>query len=169
MTHLEIPRTYLSRDTRAGYHGFMSKLQVALAATLLLSATAAYAGPGVRVGVSSEPDSIFAGLQWRVPLTQLGPGKLVVQPGADIGLVDGPVDLFIRGTAHFGYLIPVSSDLSLYPLAGPSLIYAKFDGDSDTDLGVDVGVGAQFKKFALELWVGAVDSFDFNLALSFNL
>lgn len=147
----------------------MSKLHLAIVTTLLVSTATANAGPGVRVGLSSDPDSIFAGLQWRVPLTQLGPGKLVVQPGADIGLVDGPVDLFLRGTAHFGYLIPISNDFSIYPLAGPTLIYAKFDGNSDTDFGVDVGVGAQLKKFAVELWIGAVDSFDLNLALSFNL
>lgn len=141
----------------------------AIALSLFAAASPAEAGPGLRLGVTSDADSLFAGLQWRVPLAQLGPGHLVIQPGADIGIVDGPVDFFLRGTAHFGYMIPVNSDLSLYPLAGPTLIWAKYDGGSDSDIGIDVGLGAQFKNFALELWVGAVDSFDATLALSFNL
>ncbi len=149
----------------------MSPLRTSIlaVAACALASSVAHAGPGVRVGVTSDPDSLFAGLQWRVPLAQVGPGKFVVQPGADIGIVDGPVDLFIRGTAHLGYMIPVSNDFSLYPLVGPSLVWSKFDGGSDTNIGLDLGVGAQFQNFALELWFGAVDSFDVTAALSFNL
>lgn len=138
-------------------------------AILSLTSTSAHAGPGLRVGVTNDADALFAGLQWRVPLGQAGPGKLLLQPGADVGIVDGPVDLFIRGTLHFAYVLPLTSDVAIYPLAGPTLIWATYDGGSDTDLGVDVGVGLQFQSFALELWIGAVDSFDATLALSFNL
>jgi hypothetical protein len=138
-------------------------------AALTLASTVAHAGPGLRVGVTSDPDSLFGGLQWRVPLSQVGPGKLMLQPGADIGIVDGPVDLFLRGTLHLGYMIPVSNDLSVYPLVGPSLVWAKAGDASDTNIGLDVGVGGQFKNFALELWFGAVDSFDVTVGLSFNL
>jgi hypothetical protein len=128
----------------------------------------------VRVGLADDPDSLFGGLQWRVPLAQVGPGRFLVQPGVDIGIVDGPIDFFLRGTLHLGYMIPISNDFSIYPLAGPALIWTTADDNqgnngSDTNLGIDVGVGAQFKNFALELWVGAVDSFDLTLGLSFNL
>ncbi len=152
--------------------GMLSPRITSLVAASLLTVAAgsADAGPGLRIGGSSGPDSIFAGLQWRIPLaTQVGPGKLLIQPGADIGLVEGPVDLFIRGTLHLGYLIPLNRDIALYPLVGPELIWAKAGDVSDTDVGLDVGVGLQFRKFALELWVGAVDSFDAQLAISFNL
>lgn len=147
----------------------MSRSALLAFALVLAPLGVAHAGPGVRIGVTSDPDGLFGGVQWRLPLTQLGPGKLVVQPGADIGIVEGPADFFLRGTLHFGYMIPISNDFSIYPLAGPSLIWATADGNSDTNLGVDLGVGGQFKKFALELWIGTVDSFDVTVGLSFNL
>ena len=144
------------------------RLATVLLATLTFPAVA-FAGPGLRLGLTNNPDSIFAGLQWKAPIAQVGPGRLGVQPGADIGLVDGPVDLFIRGTLHFTYVVPLTHDIQIYPLAGPTLFWAKAGDNSDTDFGVDVGGGIQFQKFALELWFGAVDSADATLAVSFNL
>ena len=92
----------------------------------------------------------------------------MLQPGADFALVDGPIDFFIRGTAHFAYVIPLSSKLDIYPLAGPIALYADA-GDSDLGIGLDVGVGLNFQQFAIEAWFGIEDSPDLTLGLSFTL
>ena len=134
------------------------------------------AGPGLRLGLTDDPDTLFAGAHWRVPFARGGQGVFVVQPGVDFGIgIDDPTNFMIRGTAHFGYMFPVAPDIVLYPLLGPSLILINRDvgdddSDTDTEAGVDLGIGAQFRQFALELWFGlSDDTTDLTLAISFNL
>lgn len=105
----------------------LSRVPLAFVLACFASGSDAHAGPGLRAGVTSDPDSLFAGLQWRVLMNQGGPGRLALQPGGDLAIVDGPVDFLVRGTLHLGYLIPISDTLSMYPLLGPSLIWALGD------------------------------------------
>lgn len=129
----------------------------------------AHAGPGVRVGLIDDPDSVFFGFQYRAPLTAMGPGTLTIKPGIDLGIVDGPIDFLLRGTLHFEWIIPVNRNVALYPLIGPGLYYVSSDGADDSEVGLDVGFGALFKGFSLELWVGAVDAPDLTFAIAFSI
>jgi len=130
----------------------------------------AEAGPGLRLGFTDDPDSIFIGAQWRVPLGHAGSGYFMLQPGLDVSpLVDGPVDFYLRGTLHFGFMIPASRELWIYPLLGPVVFYVNGDGFDDTGIGLDAGLGFQFNQFSVELWVGLEDSPDFTISFSFNL
>ncbi len=152
-------------------------LKLIAAAIFILSFNAqpASAGPGVRLGLTDDVDTLFGGLQWRVPIAKSGKGSFIVQPGVDLGLgLDDPINFMIRGTAHFGYLFPVSEDVSLYPLLGPTLVLYNRDdqngSDNNTELGVDIGLGVQFQQFALELWLALSDDIpDVTVAVSFNL
>ena len=147
----------------------------AIGVALALTANPAEAGPGFRAGITDDVDTLFGGAHWRVPFSRSGKGTFVIQPGVDFGLgLDDNLNFMIRGTAHFGYMFPVSPDVILYPLVGPSLILYNFDtndgSDNDTEVGVDLGIGAQFRQFALELWFGISDDIpDLTLAVSFNL
>jgi len=154
-----------------------TKLGLVAAFTVLLtSSSAAEAGPGFRVGITDDVDTIFGGVQWRVPFARAGEGIFVVQPGGDFGLgLSDNVNFMFRGTAHFAYMFRVSPDVILYPLLGPSLLIVNFDranddNDNDTGVGVDLGLGAQFRQFGLELWFGISDDVpDITLSVSFNL
>lgn len=143
--------------------------------TVAVQAPEAEAGPGFRVGLTDDPDSIFGGAIWRVPFQRVGKGIFIVQPGVDFGLgIQDNFNFMIRGTAHFGYMFKPSADVILYPLLGPSFVLYNFDtgdgSDSESELGVDLGFGAQFKQFALELWFGISDEVpDITFAVSFNL
>ena len=132
----------------------------ALIATLAVAPVkSAEAGPGARVGITDDPDTLFLGLHWLIDLAPAGPGVFNLRPGLDFGLgLDDPIDFMIKGAAHFAWEVPVSGQFVIYPLIGPSVTYLNFDsgiGDgSETDLGVDIGFGFKFSRYAIELWLG---------------
>jgi hypothetical protein len=148
---------------------FSPRLLAAATVAALAVPSAAHAGPGFRVGLIDDPDSVFFGFQYRAPLTPMGPGTLTIKPGVDLAIVDGPVDFMLRGTLHFEWIIPVNRNVALYPLLGPGIYYVNADGIDDTEVGLDVGFGALFKGFSLELWVGAVDAPDLTLSVAFSI
>lgn len=136
------------------------------------ASSTAHAGPGIRLGVTDDPSSIFVGAFWQVPLTQLGPGELRIQPGVDFAIVDGPIDFFIKGSGHFAWEVPIGNDLRLYPLFGPVLTIVsadrgRNDDDIDIGLGVDLGVGLGVDRFLFELWLGVEDTPDITFAFGF--
>lgn len=45
---------------------------------------------------------------------------------------------------NFQYLFPVAEDIKVYPLAGLTLMGTHGDGDSETALGFNIGVGAEY-------------------------
>jgi len=124
----------------------------------------AEAGPGFRVGLTDDPDSIFLGFQYGIPLSRLGQSYLVARPGVDLAVVDGPVDFFLRGTFHFNFVFPLSGNLTIYPLVGPTLVYYNWDGGDDTEVGVDLGFGFGIDRFSFEVWAGLSDIPDITFA-----
>lgn len=147
----------------------------AIAAFVILSAVAppreADAQPGIRLGVTDDPDSFFFGFSYAIALTGGRNGVFVLEPGFDLGVGDGPVDLLLRGTAHFKYLIPIgrARDFVIYPLVGPDFVHIEFDGAGDSgEVGVDLGFGMGFKNFTFELWAGLSDIPDLTLAFGFH-
>lgn len=135
------------------------------------ASSTAHAGPGARLGITDDPESIFGGVFWQFELTQLGPGQLRIQPGVDLAIVDGAIDLMIKGSAHFAWEVPVGNNLRLYPLGGPvlTLIFVDRGDDDDIDLGLglDLGIGLGFDRFTFELWLGIEDSPDITFAFGF--
>lgn len=133
-------------------------------ATLTGMVDDAEAGPGFRVGLTDDPDSVFLGFHYGVPLSRLGQSFLVMRPGVDLAVVDGPVDFFLRGTFHFNFVFPLSGNFSIYPLVGPTLVYYNWDGGDDTEVGIDLGFGFGVDRFSFEVWAGVSDIPDITFA-----
>ena len=67
------------------------------------------------MGLTDDPDALFLGFDYGVPISRVGVSTLVFEPGFDLGVADGPLDFFLRGTFHFQFIFPVGG-FDLYPL-----------------------------------------------------
>lgn len=157
----------------------MKRLAPAVALVLLLVGFSkrADAGPGVRVGLTDDPDTLFGGFFFEVPIGAAGPGVFVLDPGVDLGFgLDNNIDFTLRGTLHIEYFIPINQ-FYLYPLLGLSVMYVNIDNDrcggrddcDDTDAGLDLGLGFAFlERFNLELYATAGDYPDLTFSFGFT-
>jgi len=130
----------------------------ALFAVTLLSVHRAEAAPGIRLGLTDDPDTLTAGFFYELPASRLGRSAfLSLEPGVDVGFGDD-VDFFtLRGTFNLKFIF-VTGRAQLYPLLGLSVFYINVDnGGSDTGVGVNLGGGVQFDRFSFELWGGIKD------------
>jgi hypothetical protein len=153
----------------------MKRLAIAVAPLLFLvclTSNRAEAGPGIRVGLTDDPDALFGGFFYEIPIGAAGPGVFVLDPGVDIGIgLDEPIDFTLRGQLNVKYFIPINQ-FYLYPLLGLSVMYVNFDndrGDDDrTDAGLNLGLGFAFlERFNVELYATAADDFP-DLTVSFG-
>jgi len=153
----------------------MKRLATAVAPLLFLvclTSNRAEAGPGIRVGLTDDPDALFGGFFYEIPIGAAGPGVFVLDPGVDIGIgLDEPIDFTLRGQLNVKYFIPINQ-FYLYPLMGLSVMYVNFDndrGDDDrTDAGLNIGLGFAFlERFNIELYATAADDFP-DLTVSFG-
>ena len=139
------------------------------AVILLLSASptreaeAAPGHPGIRLGLTDDPDTITGGFFYEFLVTRLGrSGFLTLEPGIDIGFGDDADLITIRGTFNAHFIFLVGRDVQLYPLIGGSVYYYNVDGGGDgTEGGLNLGGGVQFDRFSFEFWFGIDDIPDF--------
>jgi hypothetical protein len=156
----------------------MKRLASAVAPLLLLVCLSgrADAGPGVRIGFVDDPDTIFAGFFYEIPLGAAGPGVFVLDPGIDLGIGDEVFTL--RGQLNAKYFIPINQ-FYLYPLLGLSVLYANFDCGRDdrfdddncdgTEAGLNIGLGFAFlERFNIELYATAGDAPDLTFSFGFS-
>jgi hypothetical protein len=151
----------------------MKRLATVVVALVVFSLSSrAEARPGIRVGLTDDPDEIFAGFFYEIPLGAAGPGVFVLDPGVDVGIGD---DVFsIRGQLNAKYFIPVG-EFFLYPLMGLSLMYVNFDCGrddrndcDDTEAGLNLGLGFAFlERFNLELYATVSDYPDLTFSFGF--
>ncbi|HLU64876.1 MAG TPA: hypothetical protein VKZ63_01290 [Kofleriaceae bacterium] len=141
-------------------------------ALLLAAAPRAEANPGLRLGLTDDPDTLFVGFFYEAPLSWAGSGFFAVEPGVDLGFGED-VDFFtIRGTVNGKYLIPVGS-VWLYPILGLSIYYVNVDDCpaaadcDDTGAGLNLGLGMRIDRFNMELTAGIEDVPDVVLNVGF--
>ncbi len=129
------------------------------AAILLLSASPARAEPGIRLGLTSDPDTLFVGFFYEAPITNLGRNSwLTIEPGIDLGFGEDADIMTLRGTFNFKFVFLVDRRVQLYPLIGASVYYWNVDdGPDGTEGGLNLGGGMQFDQFSFELWGGFND------------
>jgi hypothetical protein len=157
----------------------MKRLAPAVALALLLVGFSkrADAGPGIRVGLTEDPDTIFGGFFYEIPLGAAGPGVFVLDPGGDLGIgIEDRVDFTLRGSLNVEYFIPINQ-FYLYPLMGLSVMYVNYDNDhcggrdhcNDTDAGLNLGLGFAFlERFNLELYATVDDIPDLTFSFGFS-
>jgi hypothetical protein len=136
--------------------GFRSLVRVApLIFLLALVASAAEAQtPGVRAGVSVDPDQFYFGGHVETPPLV---DRLRFRPNVEIGLGDDVT--LIAFNFEFAYFFPSRQAWQLYAGAGPALNIIDTESDTDTEGGFNILIGAQHRGgLFFEFKVGAVES-----------
>jgi len=152
----------------------MKRFLLAVVTAVILFTTArAEARPGLRLGLTDQPDSVFFGFFYEAPVARLGRSRtyLTVEPGIDALVGISGYDFFgVRGTFNAKFVFPVGRNVQLYPLFGVSVVYINPDpGRSHTEAGLNLGLGMQFDRFAIELWGGWSDIPDITFLFSFSI
>ena len=121
---------------------------------------AAAQGPGVRGGVSIDPDQVYFGGHFETdPLVD----RLSFRPNLEVGVGDDVTATTIN--MEFVYKFPSRSEWRLYAGVGPAVNFYSFDrergDDTSTEGGFNFLIGAEHRGGLLfEVKIGAVDSPD---------
>ncbi len=138
-----------------------------LLGVVLFSATPALAqDPGLRGGISIDPDQFYFGGHLETgPLVE----RLHFRPNVEVGFGD---DLTLIGAnMEFVYKFSANRGLNLYVGGGPALNVFMFDGadDSETEAGFNVLVGAETPRgLFFEFKLGVIDSPDFKFGVGYT-
>ena len=140
----------------------------ALTATVFPISAAAQA-PGVRGGVSVDPDQVYLGGHFETgPLVE----RLHFKPNLEAGFGDDIT--LIALNFEFVYKFPVNSPWTLYVGGGPAANIYSFDrgrDDDDTEIepGFNVLFGAETSRgLFFEIKLGAIDSPDFKFGVGWT-
>lgn len=142
----------------------MKKL-IVLAGALLLGIGSAFAQQGkqalgVNLSYGTEIESIGLGAKYQYNITD----QIRLEPSLDYFFKNDGLSMFdINLNAH--YLVPVSSGVKIYPLAG--FTYTNWHVDLGDIAGLSVG--ASESRVGVNLGAGAEFDVSSNLALSFEL
>lgn len=137
-------------------------------ALVVVPSPAAAQGPGVRGGVSVDPDQFYVGFHYET--TELV-DNLYFRPNAELGFGD---DLTLVGlNFEFVYKVPIQGPWTLYGGFGPAVNIYSFDrnnrDDTDAEAGLNVLFGAEATNgLFFEIKLGAMDSPDFKLGIGFT-
>ncbi|HXG89371.1 MAG TPA: hypothetical protein VNJ02_13635 [Vicinamibacterales bacterium] len=135
------------RNTRVSF--FLGALM-----TVALPSLVAAQGPGVRAGVSVEPDQFYVGGHYE---TSALIERLHFKPNVEVGFGDGLTHVGVNFEAV--YKFDTDSDWDIYGGGGPALNLYSADGNSDTEAGLNFVVGAENSRgLFFEVKVGAIDS-----------
>jgi hypothetical protein len=145
----------------------MSRVKVLLISSfaLLTLAVPAWAqGPGVRAGVSIDPDQFYFGGHYETsPLVD----RLHFRPNIEVGLGDDVVTTGLN--FEFVYKFPSRSSWRLYAGGGPAVNFYSFDDDTNTEGGLNLLIGAeQSGGLFFELKIGAIDSPDLKFGVGYT-
>ena len=141
---------------------------MAAAWVFLGSATTAFGqgGPGVRGGLSANPDQFFIGGHYVTgPIWK----ALRFQPNVEAGFGDDRT--VVAFNVEFGYWMPINRDWHAYVGAGPAmnLVSSNGKGGDDVEPGMTVFAGLRYRGgLFFEMKVGAFDSPEFKLAVGYT-
>jgi hypothetical protein len=134
------------------------------------SSTQAWAqGPGVRGGVSIDPDQVYFGGHYE---TDALVDRLHFRPNLEVGIGDDVVTTAIN--FEFVYKFPSRSAWRLYAGGGPAINFYSYDDDgrgdgTDTDGGFNFLIGAEQRSgLFFELKIGVIDSPDLKFGVGWT-
>lgn len=136
------------------------KFLLPVLAVLAMATPAGAQGPGVRGGISVDPDQVYFGGHYE---TDELVDRLFFRPNIELGLGDELVTTSLN--MEFVYKFPSRSDWQLYVGGGPAVNFYSFDrprGEgTETEGGLHFLFGAENRRGLLfEIKVGAIDSPD---------
>lgn len=143
-----------------------SPIRVMLAVVFLtLCAGPAFAQtPGVRAGVSADPDQFYFGAHVETdPLVD----RLRFRPNIEIGLGDNVTVIALN--FEFAYFFPSRHPWQLYAGGGPAFNIIDTDRGTDPEGGFNILIGAEHRNgLFFELKVGAIRSPDVKFGVGFT-
>lgn len=148
-------------------HGVMrllTRMSFLLPTLLLLSGPAWAQDPGLRGGMSVDPDQVYFG-------GHLETGALVdrlhFRPSVEAGF--GNDLTLLAANMEFVYKFPSRGGWGLYAGAGPALNIYMFDDDSNSEAGVNFLIGVEHRRgLFFEFKAGAIDSPDFKFGVGYT-
>jgi hypothetical protein len=140
-----------------------------LAAVVLAAATEpvfAQEGPGVRAGLSADPDQFFLGGHYvSKPIWD----RLRFQPNVEAGF--GNDRTLVAFNVEFAYWMRLNAEWDAYFGGGPAVNVISRDGKGGTGVepGVTLLAGIRYRSgLFVEMKVGAFDGPDFKLAVGYT-
>jgi hypothetical protein len=127
---------------------------------------AAQDGPGLRAGVSADPDQFFIGGHY---VTRPIWDRLRFQPNVEAGFGDDAT--VVAFNAEFGFWMRLNAGWNAYFGGGPAVNVVSRDGKDGTGVepGVNVLAGIRYRSgLFFEMKVGAIDSPEFKLAVGYT-
>ena len=154
-------RLFVARDIRVG----LASLALAVACCLVPSTAAAQIDPGVRAGLSIDPDQFYIGGHIETkPLVE----RLVFRPNVEVGFGD---DVTLAAfNFEFAWKFSRRGDWGFYAGGGPAINLYQFDGPGDdTEAGFNIMGGFENRKgLFFEFKLGVADSPDFKFGVGFT-
>ena len=138
---------------------------VAVCGMLALDATVVFAqGPGVRAGVSVDPDQFYVGGHYET-------GELVddlyLRPNLEVGFGDDLTTVAINIEAIYKFALK-RRDTRFYVGGGPAINIYDGENDSDTEGGLNLLAGLEFGKVFIEVKGGVFDSPDLKVGIGYT-
>ena len=138
-------------------------LLIVSAFMVLVAATPAFAGPGIHLGASIDPDDFLIGLRFRSKPIQ---ENFVIVPNAEVGFGDVTM---IAGNLDAHFNIKTSSEYAPYVGAGFTVNWFDWEGNSDTEIGGSILGGIQLNsKWFFETKLGLGDVPDWKFIVGFE-
>ena len=128
---------------------------VACAVVVIGAGTAAAQGPGVRGGVSDDPDQFYIGGHFE---TDELIDHLYLRPNLEVGFGDDVTTIAVNIEAVYKFALKNRRDTRFYAGGGPAIIVYDRDNGSDAKGGLNLLGGLEFGKFFFEVKGGLVDS-----------
>ena len=151
---------------RVSVNRWLTGLSFLLGVVLFSSTPALAQDPGIRGGISIDPDQFYFGGHLETsPLVD----RLYFRPNLEVGIGDELT--LIGANMEFVYKFTRNRGLNLYAGAGPALNIFMFDesDDAETEAGFNILVGAETPKgLFFEFKIGAIDSPDFKFGVGYT-
>jgi hypothetical protein len=140
---------------------------VALGAVLIATPAFAQDGPGMRAGLSADPDQFFIGAHY---VTQPVTGMLRLQPNVEAGFGNDLTTVAFNADAALW--VKISPDWHLYVVGGPSMNVYNYSlrDKKDVQAGLNAIAGIRRRGgLFLELKVGAFNSPSVKLLVGYTI
>ena len=133
---------------------------------VLAQATNAFAqGPGVRAGISVDPDQFYFGGHYE---TDELIDRLYLRPNLELGVGDDVTTVALNIEAIYKLALKNRRDTYFYAGGGPAINVYDFENGSDTKGGLNLLAGLEFGKFFFEVKAGAFDSPDLKVGIGYT-
>lgn len=138
---------------------------MACAALLVGSGQASAQGPGVRAGVSVDPDQFYVGGHYE---TDELIDHLYLRPNLEVGVGDDVTTVAVNIEAVYKFPLKNRRDTAFYAGGGPAILFYDRDNGSDAKGGLNLLGGLEFGKVFLEVKAGLFDSPNLKVGIGYT-